>query len=179
MVHHRQRLALGFEARDDGLGVHAQLDDLECDTAADRLLLFGHIHHATAALANFLAQLVTINDVASLFGDRNKHALGQAMSGRALQEGIVHVAAGQQFHDPMAQRDILAAGPFDVGGEGLGIGQFKGALKNLLRPAVTFSLLGIHLIWCLPCHAAGPASARQFFDFPKVACEWHRAARRG
>ena len=36
MIHHGQRLPLGFEAGDDLLGVHAQLDDLQRDAAAHR-----------------------------------------------------------------------------------------------------------------------------------------------
>ena len=38
MVHHRQRLPLGLEAGDDLPRVHARLDDLQRDPAADRLL---------------------------------------------------------------------------------------------------------------------------------------------
>ena len=58
MVHHRQRLPLGFEARDDGFGVHAELDDLERDAAAHRFLLLGHVNDAAAAFADLLEQLV-------------------------------------------------------------------------------------------------------------------------
>src|SRR5262245_22845292 len=36
MVHHGQRLALGFEAGDYLLGIHAKLDDLERDATAHR-----------------------------------------------------------------------------------------------------------------------------------------------
>ena len=58
MVHQRQRLPLGLEPGDDLLGVHAQLDDLERDPAAHRLLLLGHVDHAAAAFADLLQQLV-------------------------------------------------------------------------------------------------------------------------
>ena len=54
MVHHRERLPLGFKARDHLPGVHAELDDLQRDAAADRLLLFGHVDDPAAALADFL-----------------------------------------------------------------------------------------------------------------------------
>jgi hypothetical protein len=37
MVHHRQRLPLRLEARDDLAGVHARLDYLDGHTAAHRL----------------------------------------------------------------------------------------------------------------------------------------------
>jgi hypothetical protein len=36
------------------LGVHAQLDHSDCDCAADRFLLFGHINSATSALPDLL-----------------------------------------------------------------------------------------------------------------------------
>ena len=58
MIHHRQRLPLGFETRDDAFRVHAQLDDLERDAAADGLLLFGHANDAAAAFADLLEQFV-------------------------------------------------------------------------------------------------------------------------
>ena len=50
MVHECQRLALGFEASHDLAGVHAQLDHLERDAAADRLPLLGHIDDAASRL---------------------------------------------------------------------------------------------------------------------------------
>jgi len=49
------------------LGVHAQLDDLEGNLAADRLLLLSHIDHATAALANLLQKPVAADSVAGFF----------------------------------------------------------------------------------------------------------------
>ena len=67
MVHQRQRLPLGFEAGDDLLGVHAQLDDLERDAAAHRFLLLGHVDDAAAAFADLLEQFVAANPVAGLF----------------------------------------------------------------------------------------------------------------
>ena len=68
MIHHRQRLPLRFEPGDDLPGVHAQLDDLERDAAAHRLLLLGHVDHPTAAFADLLEQLVAADLVARLFG---------------------------------------------------------------------------------------------------------------
>ena len=70
MVHQGQRLPLGLEAGDDLFGVHAQLDDLERDTAADRLLLLGHVHDAATAFADFLQQLVPAKAVTGLLGER-------------------------------------------------------------------------------------------------------------
>jgi hypothetical protein len=67
MVHHGQRLALGFEASDDGLGIHAQLDDFERDPSPNRFGLLGDIDHATASFANSLEQLITANALAHGF----------------------------------------------------------------------------------------------------------------
>jgi hypothetical protein len=53
VVHHREGLALGLEAGDDLGAVHAGLDDLECDFAADGGLLLGHVDDAHAAFADF------------------------------------------------------------------------------------------------------------------------------
>ena len=49
------------------LGVHAQLDDLERDAAADRLGLLGHIDHPAAAFAELLQQLVAAKGLAHGF----------------------------------------------------------------------------------------------------------------
>ena len=68
MIHQGQRLPLGFEAGDDLLGVHAQLDDLERDPAANRFLLLGHINHAAAAFADLLEQFVAADAVAGFLG---------------------------------------------------------------------------------------------------------------
>ncbi len=54
MVHQGQGLAFGFEAGDDLAGVHAGLDDLERDPAADGLFLLGQVDHSHAAFANQL-----------------------------------------------------------------------------------------------------------------------------
>ena len=69
MVHHRERLAFGFETGDDRVGVHARLDDLERHAAADRFFLFGHVNDAAPALADFLEELVAADEVAGLLGD--------------------------------------------------------------------------------------------------------------
>ena len=51
MIHQRHGLPLGLEAGDDLVGVHARLDDLERDLAADRLDLLGDEDQAEAAFA--------------------------------------------------------------------------------------------------------------------------------
>ncbi len=68
MVQHRQRLPLGFKAGHDPLRVHAQLDDLERDAAADRFLLLGHENHAETAFADLLEEFVAANARAGAFG---------------------------------------------------------------------------------------------------------------
>ena len=64
MIHHRQRLPLLLEARDDLLRVHAELDDLQRHAPPHRLLLLGHPDDAEAAFADLLEQLV----IASFLG---------------------------------------------------------------------------------------------------------------
>ena len=54
MIHHRQGLALGFEAGDDLGAIHSRLDDLERNLAANRLLLLGDVNDAHAAFADLL-----------------------------------------------------------------------------------------------------------------------------
>jgi hypothetical protein len=67
MIHHRQRLALGFKASDHLFGIHPQLDHFEGDATPDRLFLLCHIHHPTATLTDLLQQLVPPDAVADLF----------------------------------------------------------------------------------------------------------------
>ena len=70
MVHHGQRLPLGLEPRDDLLGVHAQLDDLERHAPAHRFSLLRHIHHAATTFAHALQQLVAPQSLAHGFVGR-------------------------------------------------------------------------------------------------------------
>jgi hypothetical protein len=53
MVHHRQRLPLGFESRHHLPRVHPQLDDLQRHAAAHGSLLLGHIDDAEPSFADF------------------------------------------------------------------------------------------------------------------------------
>src|SRR4051794_4332921 len=57
MVHHRQRLAFGLEARDDVFGVHPELDDFKGYAPPHRFLLFGHPYDAATAFAELLQEL--------------------------------------------------------------------------------------------------------------------------
>ena len=58
VVHHRQGLTLGLESGDNLLRIHAQLDELQCDTAADRLGLLSEIDDAHPPLSDLLEDSV-------------------------------------------------------------------------------------------------------------------------
>src|ERR1035438_9853789 len=58
VVHERQRLPLGFEARHHFARIHARLDQLDSDAPANRLLLLGQPHLTHAALADQLEQTI-------------------------------------------------------------------------------------------------------------------------
>jgi len=58
VIHERQGLALGLEPRDGVRGVHADLDDLERDFAANGLDLLGAPHLAHAAFPDALDEAV-------------------------------------------------------------------------------------------------------------------------
>ena len=62
VVHHGQGLPFGLEAGDHLARVHPGLDDLQRHATADGPLLLGHEHHAKAALADLLQQLVRPDD---------------------------------------------------------------------------------------------------------------------
>jgi len=54
VIHHRQRLPLGFESREDLAAVHARLDELDRHAAADRFGLLGDPNGAHAPFADLL-----------------------------------------------------------------------------------------------------------------------------
>ena len=62
VIHEGQGLAFGFEAGDDLAGVHAGLDELEGDFAADGLVLLGDVDEAHAAFADLFHELVGADD---------------------------------------------------------------------------------------------------------------------
>ena len=76
MVHERERLPLGFEAGDDLPGIHARLEQLECDSAAHRPRLLGREHHAEPAFADRFEQLVRTDDRSATFPHRLIHRFG-------------------------------------------------------------------------------------------------------
>ncbi len=121
MVHHGQGLAFGLEAGDDLAAVHAGLDDLERDLAADRLLLLGHVDDAHAAFADLLEQLVRADDRAGLFRERRGGC--RRLGGRSVQDAARGVVGGQEGLDALPQRVVAAAGALQVG-RAFGPGRF-------------------------------------------------------
>ena len=63
-----QRLPFRLEPGYNRFGIHAQLDDLERDPAANRLLLFGHVNDAATTFTNLLQKLVAANPVPGFLG---------------------------------------------------------------------------------------------------------------
>jgi hypothetical protein len=114
MVHHGEGLTLRFEARDDGLCVHAQPDDFKGDTAAHGFLLFGHVNNAAAAFADFLQEFVSSDAVAGLFGEVGKEfsptgaehwftAREDSANGRRFEEAGQLFFFGEKSFDARAQ----------------------------------------------------------------------------
>ena len=112
MIHHGQRLPLGLEAGDDLLGVHAQLDDLERDAPAHRLLLLGHIDHAAAAFADFLQQLVAAERLAHGFVGRIGEVeldRGTGSFGLCGEQRLGLFVRGEQGFEALAQGGVAVA----------------------------------------------------------------------
>src|SRR5260221_10103203 len=65
MVHQCQGLSLDLKARDDLLGIHSRLDDLERYATSDGFVLLGHVDNAESALADLLEELV-VSDTRTL-----------------------------------------------------------------------------------------------------------------
>ena len=127
MFHHGQRLALRLETGHDLLGVHAQLDDLERHTAADRLLLFGHIDRAKTAFADFFEQFVTANGITRLLSYRVGSPRGQSAN---LQEIVILIIAQQRVHR-RSKGVVTSANPFQISRPGLGCGLIQRLQKNV------------------------------------------------
>ena len=144
MVHQRQRLPLGLEAGDDLLGVHAQLDDLERDAAADRLLLLGHVDHAAAAFADLLQQFVAANLVAGLFR-RGQFEPYRRLNRRFIQEAFGPVEVTEQLVHLPAQFDIAGTGLVQKRRPLVG-GQAQGGLENDFLPLIWL----VHVLGLIP-----------------------------
>ncbi len=67
VIHQGQGLPLRLEPGDDLPGIHARLDDLQCDFAFDRFLLDRHVDHAHPTVADFVDELVAVDVGAELF----------------------------------------------------------------------------------------------------------------
>ncbi len=119
MIHQRQRLTLGFEAGDDLLGVHAQLDHLERHAAVNRLFLFGHVNHTATALADLLKQFVSSDLVAGFFGEGNGHHLCShevETRGWRFQEIPGLFVRLDQFLDALTENRVAGTGLVEIGG---------------------------------------------------------------
>src|SRR5439155_17130353 len=114
---------------DNGLGIHAQLDDLERDTASNGFFLLGHVNHATTAFTDLLKAFVAADAVARFLGYRN-HASGdyEGFGGygrrRFIQEFARFCMGTEQRLDALPKLGV--AGAFAVEkGDALGGGLFN------------------------------------------------------
>ena len=107
VVHQRQRLPLGLEPGNHLPRIHARLDDLERDAAADRRLLVGHVDDAHAPFADLLQQLVRTDERAGALGQRllsgRQIDRGAELGGRLLQKAVGIVVGLEQGFDPHAK----------------------------------------------------------------------------
>jgi hypothetical protein len=116
MIHQRKGLAFGFESGDDAFGVHAELDDFECHAAADGFVLFGHVNHAAAALAELLKELVAADARAGFFGELGGGDEGFLLAHRRglFKEFAGFVICVQEAIDLATEIGVVAAGLKDV-----------------------------------------------------------------
>src|SRR5262245_26722613 len=70
MIHHGKCLPLRLESRDDLLCIQSRLDDLECDSSPNRMLLLGDVDKPESPLADLLLQLVKADHGAGAFDQR-------------------------------------------------------------------------------------------------------------
>ena len=111
MVHHRQRLALGFEARDDRPRVHAQFNHLQRHQAAHRFFLFRHVNGAATAFADFLQDFIMPDLRPRLFLFESARQIarrprirvvgGRSQRGDALGEQFFGVGRGRRATCPL------------------------------------------------------------------------------
>ena len=106
-----QGLALGLEPGDDLAAVHARLDDLERDLAADGLLLLGHVDDAHAPLADLLEQLVGADPRARSFGEPVVPERDRRRGERLLQEAAGLLVRPEQALDPGRRSGSPAQAP--------------------------------------------------------------------
>src|SRR6185437_1556467 len=106
-----ERLTLGSKPGNDVSCIHSELDDLERDAAADRLLLLGHIDHAATTLADLLKQFVTAHLVALFFSKRNgrRGCPPQHRSSGDFQKSARLLGGVEQGFNTTAQRPVVPA----------------------------------------------------------------------
>jgi hypothetical protein len=114
MIHHRQRLPLGFEARNDLPRIHPRFDDLERDRAPHRLRLLGHKHDTHAAFADLLMQLVRTNDAPRTFAEFIETERRLDSRRRRFEKLVLFFKRTQQAADAVEQRRIIAAGALQI-----------------------------------------------------------------
>jgi hypothetical protein len=149
VIHQRERLPLGFEARDDAPRFHPELDDFQRHVPADGFRLLGEIDHAAAALADFFEQFVAADAVADFFlagQQRRGGGAGAVGAARRMPRRAHHAQGGaplgekfvgrgrriEQLLDPGAQRRFAGACLGEEGGAGRGIGPQPGGLEEFL-----------------------------------------------
>src|ERR1035441_6834345 len=129
VVHERQSLSFGFKPGDDLPGIHAQLDDLEGDPAADGFLLLGHIDHPAPAFANLLQELVAPNPLAGLVGRSDLHCGWKWRRSRAFHERSRRLVGAQESLHALAQSSIACTGPLQKC-RTLLFGQIEGGIED-------------------------------------------------
>jgi hypothetical protein len=87
MIHHGQRLALGFEPREHLARIHTRLDELERDFAPDRLRLLSNPDRPHAPFADFFEQLVAARDESADGLGRGARGSGR-LTGRGMVGGF-------------------------------------------------------------------------------------------
>jgi hypothetical protein len=108
VVHHRQGLALGLEAGDHLLGVHARLDDLQRDPAPNRLDLLGEPDLPHPALAEAVEESVTIEEPGrSIRDDIRRRAGGERLVG--AERRVAHDLSGRRREETGAHEESRAA----------------------------------------------------------------------
>ena len=95
MIHDGQRLPFRLEAGDHLARVHARLEDLQGDLAADRLGLLGHEDHAEAAFADLFEKFVMANDRTGPLAQGTFFDGGTKPRSRGLQETTAFAVRGQ------------------------------------------------------------------------------------
>lgn len=132
MIHHRERLALGLEARHDRPAVHAQFDDLEGDVAFDRFLLFRHPDLAKSAFADLFEQFVAVQDLGRGFlVGKGGHGRRRSLHGGSGQQAVVGKMFLQQIVHLAAQIDLLVARLTEIRRARLRRGDLQSCKKDL------------------------------------------------